>query len=167
MQARCSLGQVFGRQFFFKFLTCRLGDESSSVVVGKLGGVFLVDGLALLSVITHKLKEALVSASLNAIDLEGVPAFVKEGLGVALDHGEAQIVPIRTLGTDEDAKGHNTMAASVILAVDAEGVKLLGLDSVAEVGSDGGTLNVTSEVLIEGDLRDGLLLLLRCGLVLG
>ena len=46
------------------------------------------------------------------------------------------------LSTDEGAEGDVAVAASVVLAINAEGIKLFFSDSLAEVGLDLATLDI-------------------------
>ena len=52
------------------------------------------------------------------------------------------------IATEECAESHVAMTASIVLAVDAEGVELLLVDAFAEVGADVGALGVTTEARI-------------------
>ena len=66
------------------------------------------------------------------------------------------------LSTDERTEGHVAVRAPVVLAVDAEGIKLLLIDAAAQVGRCLGTLWVTLQV----GIRQGRIAL-RLGVLAG
>ena len=75
--------------------------------------------------------------------MERVPCVLKQGLDIALEIRECVLVGLSALSTDERAEGYVAVRASVVLAVDAECIKLLLVNASAQVGRSLGTLRVT------------------------
>lgn len=114
----------------------------------RAGVVLFGDRIALFSIVAHELEEALVAASLHAVDLEVVPGVVEERLHVALEGREALLVRLCAARADKGSEGHDAVRAPVVLAVDAEGVELLLVDATAQVSRHIGTLNITAHARI-------------------
>ena len=98
------------------------------------GVIFFRNSIAFLSIFTQKLKEALVATVLDASDLEVVPSVGEERFDVRLELGVGLRMLLGTLAANESAKGDVAVAASIVLAVDAVGVKLLLSDPLAQIG---------------------------------
>lgn len=137
--------RAFGGNWLRELLVRGLSGQLFAVVNCGSARVFLVDGVAFLSVLLQELEEALVAANLDHVDLEVVPSLVKEGLHVALELEESLFVQVGAIRADEGAKGHVEVRAPVVLAVDAVGVELFLCDALAKVGAHLGTLDVTPE----------------------
>ena len=98
--------------------------------------IFFRNRIAFLSIVTQKLKEALVSTELDASDLEVVPGVGEKRLDVGLELRKGLRMLLGTLTADESAEGDVDVAAAVVLAVDAVGVELLLSDPLAQIGGN-------------------------------
>jgi hypothetical protein len=105
--------------------------QAFAVESGRVGLVFLGDGLALLLVLLHKLVKVFVTTICSDLQLVGVENFI-QSLKVG-DNWESAVVLDLALGTDEGAVGYVSMRAAVVLAVYAEGVELVFLDGGLQV----------------------------------
>ena len=120
--------------------------EAHSIVLGGAAVVLFGDRIALFAVLPQELEEALVAADLDAGDLEGVPRLVEKRLDVAHEHGEGSFVHTNAIPTKERAKSDVAMAASIVLAVDAESIELLFVDALAKVCTDLRALDITTKI---------------------
>ena len=133
---RCNfLGTLCRRHLRKACLHC-LCTESASVVLCWTSLIFFRNRIAFLSIVTQKLKEALVSTELDASDLEVVPGVGEKRLDVGLELRKGLRMLLGTLTADESAEGDVDVAAAVVLAVDAVGVELLLSDPLAQIGGN-------------------------------
>ena len=130
--------------------------------MGRCARVLFADWVSFFAVLAKEVIEALVATDLDHGDLERVPGVLKESLDIALEIREGVLVGLGALSTDERAEGHVAVRAPVVLAVDAEGIKLLFVDAAAQVSRSLGTLRVTLQV----GIRQGRIAL-RLGVLAG
>ena len=87
--------------------------------------------------------------------MEGIPGILKERLDIALEGREDFLVLLDTLRANKRAEEHIAVRAAILLAVHAERIELVLLDTAAQVCIHCRPLLVTLEVwLWEGRMAD-------------
>jgi len=105
-----------------------------SIIPRSVRSVLLRYGFSLPAIVSHKLVKGLVSALFNYQKLVRVPNFV-ERFDVAMEIVVILLVKYSALGTNKSSEGNVCVSASVVLTVNAEGIKLVLVDFQVEVGS--------------------------------
>lgn len=157
----CKFRRTFCRRNLGEWQLLGLSAQSVPVVFRSARIVLLVDRVTLLAIFSQELKEALIAAKLDAGDLEIVPSFVEKRFDVAQVHRVRFFVCPHAIAAQKGAKSHVAVAASVVLAINAERVELLLVDSFAKVSTSLRSLHIAFQVWIDsrrlaiGFLADG------------